>query len=311
MKKKNLISIIVSILLVASLFAGCSATTTSSSSSSKKIKVGYVVADLGNSYFVAVSNAVKDEAKAQGIDVTVIDGKNDSSTQINAIENLITQKVDVIVCAPVDPTSIEPLIKKAHDAGIKFIASAQEIKGYDVFVTVPDYDYGYAGGTMAGKWMKANLSGKVEVALIDHPEIKQLIDRTNGIEKGIKEQYPDAVVVAHQDAVSAEAGMKAAETILQAHPNVKVIYAINDDIALGAVEAVKSMGKAGNNFGIFGLDATDHALSALKEKGIFRGTINSEPTDIGKKIVEYSIKLAKNETISNKIVSSTMVPVTQ
>lgn len=325
MKRKKLISTILAAALMVS-FTACSSAATSgqgggsasadesaqtSQQSSKRIKVGYCVSDLSNTYFVEVANAFKKEAEATGVDAAIVDGKNDTSTQISAIENFITQKVDVIACAPVDAKSMEPLVEKAHQAGIKFIASAQEIKGYDVFVTVPDYDYGYAGGTLAGKWMKQHLSGSVEVAIIDHPQLQQLIERSSGLEKGIMEQYPDAKIVAHQDAATAEQGMKAAETIMQAHPNVKIISCINDDIALGAMEAVKSMNKASDDFGIFGLDATPHALSTLKENGIFRGTINSQPDQTGKKILDNAVKLAKNESISDKIVGAEMLEVTQ
>lgn len=286
-------------------------TTSDNASDSKTIKVGYVVSDLSNTYFVQVVDAFKAEAEAKGVDVTVVDGKNDTQTQINAIENFITQKVDVIACAPVDSKSIEPYVTKAHDNGIKFIASAQEITGYDVFVTVPDYDYGKAGGTLAGKWMKQHLTGKVEVAIIDHPQLENLIQRSQGIEDGIMEQYPDAEIVAHQDAATAEQGMRAAETIMQAHPNVQIISCINDDIALGAMEAVKSMNKATDNFGIFGLDATPNALATLKTNGIFRGTINSQPDKTGQNILDYAIKLANNETITDKVVGADMLEVTQ
>ena len=92
--------------------------------------------------------------------------------------------------------------------------------------------------------MKTHYTGPVEVGIIDYPELPQIIDRAKGIEQGIKEFYPDAQFVARASAPDPEKGMKAAETIMQAHPNIKVIACINDGGCLGAAEAVKAMGKA-------------------------------------------------------------------
>lgn len=321
--KKRLFMSLISLFLIGTM-AGCgdiggsakkdtANQASSSDTSNKKLKVGFTVMDLANPYFVQVADGFKSKAEELGFDVTVVDGKSDASTQISTVENFISQKMDVIVCAAADPKSIEPLVKKAHDAGIKFVASSSEIEGYDAWVTVPEYDYGYTGGKMAGDWIKNNLNGPVEVAILDYPEIKQVIDRANGIEKGILDMYPEAKVVARQSASSPEAGMKAAEAILQAHPNVKVISAINDAGALGAVEVAKSMGKGkdSDKFGVFGLDATPEALAKMKEGGLYKGTVDIDPKGMGGIIAETSLKLGNGGTLDDKIIKVKMTPVTQ
>ena len=114
-------------------------------------------------------------------------GTLDAATQVSAIENFIAAKVQYILVAPVDPASLEPLVKKAHDAGIKWVSIAQDVKGYDVFLSVPELAYGLAIGHNAGAWMKTHYTGPIEVAIIDYPELPQIIDRAKGIEQGIKE----------------------------------------------------------------------------------------------------------------------------
>ncbi|MEO8411234.1 MAG: sugar ABC transporter substrate-binding protein, partial [Propionivibrio sp.] len=222
----------------------------------KDIKIGFTTMDLANVYFVSVTKGVKDRAQELGIDVTVHDSKADAASQVGAIENFIAQKMDAIIITPIDPNAISHMAKKAQEAGIKVINGNQEFKPHDAFIGLVEYDYGLAGGKIAGQWIKDKLGGKAEVAVLGFPEIEALIDRAQGLKDGITKMNPEAKIVAEQSAATPENGMKGAETMLQAHPNIKVIVAINDSGALGAMEAVKAMGKDSKDFCIVGLDAT-------------------------------------------------------
>ena len=104
--------------------------------------------------------------------------------------------------------------------------------------------------------------------------------------------------------------MKGAEIMLQAHPNIKVIVATNDAGALGAMEAVKAMGKDTDDFCIVGLDATPEAIAKMKmPKTIYRGTVDIAPYNTGKLIVDTSVKVLKDGPIK-EMVSMPMIPVT-
>lgn len=323
---RRILTVSLLMLFTVSVLAGCGgqAAGTPKEESSKeevkkeeskpaetKLKFSFVAMDLANPFFVQVTDGFKEQAAKIGADAQVIDGRMDAATQVSAIENTIAQKADVIICSPVDSKAIEPLVKKAHDAGIKFVAQAQEVAGYDAFITVPELDYGLAGGRMAGEWMARNFKGPVEVAILDLPELKQIIDRAKGLEQGILEKYPEAKVVAHQSASTPETGMKAAETILSAHPGVKVISAINDAGALGAAEVVRSKGDKYKDVCVFGLDATPEALAKINEGGIYKGTIDVNPKGIGALVADTSLKVAKDEKLEDKIIKVPMIPVTQ
>lgn len=276
----------------------------------KKVKMGFAVMDLANPYFVSVADGFKAQAEKLGIEATVTDSKMDATAQVNAIENFIASKMDVIICSPVDPKAIEPLVKKAHDAGIKFLSEAQMVEGSDGFITLDEYQYGLVGGKMAGEWLKKNAKGPVEVAVLDLPELKPIIDRANGLADGVKQIYPEAKVVANQSASTPETGMKAAETILQAHPDVKVIVAINDAGALGAYEVAKAKGKAKEDFYIGGLDATAEAIAKMKEGGAYRGTVDIDPKGTGALCVDTALRIMKEGPLKDKILIP-MFPVTQ
>lgn len=318
---KRIVCLMLAVLMVTTLLAGCiskepaggsktETKTDATKDEAKKVRIGFAVMDLANPYFVQVANGFKEQALKLGVEVTVTDSKMDAATQVSAIENYIASKMDAIICSPVDPKAIEPLVKKARDAGIKFISQAQMVEGSDAFITLIEYEYGLTGGRMAGEWLKKNATGPVEVAILDLPELAPLIDRAKGLEDGVKELYPEAKVVANQSASTPETGMKAAETILQANPNVKVILAINDAGALGAFETAKAMGKATDDFYIGGLDATPEAIAKMKEGGVYRGTVDIDPKGTGALCVDTALKVIKEGPMAEKVVIP-MFPVTQ
>ncbi len=302
--KKSWLFVLVSGLLFSSLLV------TGLPAQTKKPTIGFAVMDLANPYFVSIAEGFKAKAKALGFEAIVTDCKMDAATQVTAVENYIALKVDAIVVAPVDPKAIEPLVKKAHEKGIKFLSEAQMVEGSDGFITLDEYSYGLAGGTMAGEWLKKNAKGPVEVAILDLPELKPIIDRANGLADGITKIYPQAKVVARQSASTPETGMRAAETILQANPKVKLIVAINDAGALGAYEAFKASGRNTKDCYIGGLDATAEAISKMKEKGAYRGTVDIDPFGTGGLVVETAQKIIKSGPLKDKVMIK-MIPVTQ
>ena len=287
------------------------AAPTEAPAAAKTVKLGFSTMDKSNPYHAAVAIGVEERCKELGWDCTINDAKLDAAVQVAAIENFIASGAKYILVSPVDPASLEPLVKKAHEAGITWISIAQDVKGYDVFLSVPELAYGLEIGRNAGRWMKTNYTGPVEVGIIDYPELPQIIDRATGIEQGIKEFYPEAQFVARASAPDPEKGMKAAETIMQAHPNIKVIACINDGGCLGAAEAVKAMGKATPDFAVFGADATDEALAKIKEGGIYRGTVDIGPKKMGILAVDTVAKLAGGETLPSNQIPVEMTPITQ
>lgn len=310
--KNKLFSIV--LVLVVIVLAACSngnggnagsnpgeAGASGENGSGEKLKIGFTVANLANTYFVDLSDGVKERADELGYSVSVHDGKGDAAQQVSAVENFITQQMDVIVISPVDEQALVPVVKQAQDAGIIVISSNQNVEGSDAFLTVPEYEYGSAIGELAGQWIAEQLNGEAEVAVIDFPQLKSIIERADGIRDGIIKHAPDAKIVANQSANTVENGMKAMETILQAHPNVKVVAAVNDAGALGVYEVVKAANKDTPDFFIGGLDATQEALQKIKEDGIYRATIDINPRGMGQQIVDTITEVMENGPIEEPI----------
>lgn len=303
MKKVILFVVLVLILIPMGIFAN-------GQQDDGSMKFGYSTMDLANPYFVTVTNGVKDRAAELGIEVTVHDAKSDAASQVTAIENFIAQGMDAIIVSPIDPKACEQLIKMSHEAGIPFINPHQLIVGNDANINLKDFDYGFAGGTIAGEWIANEMGGEAEVAILGFPQMEALIERANGIKAGILAKAPNAKIVSEQSANTPEQGMQAAETILQAHPGVKVICGTNDAGALGAMEAVKAMGMATEDFAIVGLDATGEALAKMKIEGsIYRGTVDIDPYGTGTLIIDIALEVIENGPIA-EMVKIPMIPVT-
>jgi len=271
----------------------------------EKLKVGYTAYTLVNAYFTEVCKGVQDRCDELGFDLTIHDGQNDVSRQIEAIENFIAQGMDIVIVSPYDAAAFDDVLKKAHDAGIIVINGNQECTGYkDAFITVPEYEYGYTIGVEAGKWIADKLDGKAEVAVLDAPELEAVIQRANGIIDGIHEYAPDAEIVAQQAAIEAEKGMAAMETAFQAHPDIQVVVGVNDAGALGAYEAVMAAGKASDTFFVGGCDATEEALKNISDGTIYRATVDSAPYETGKLFVDTALKVQESGSIEDTIAAS-------
>ncbi|MCP1103023.1 ribose transport system substrate-binding protein [Aequitasia blattaphilus] len=320
--RKNAKKIISSILLTALMcviFTGCSMDSGKSepaeksekkeSSGDGNLQIAYSLHDLSNTYFVTLADGFSEKAKEEGMDVTIQDCKMDVATQIATIENFISQKKDAIFITPVDEKALEGVVKKATDAGIPVISMNLEIPGRTAFITPNEYAFGEAGGKIAGEWIKENLEKEedAKVVLFTAPEQPSLAERIRGLKEGCLNIAPKAEVVAEQGAITTEAGMSAAETILQAHPDANVIVCNNDASALGAYEAFKAANKT--NVCIVGLDATPEAINKIKEGGNYVGTVDIDPYGTGALAIETLQKIIKDGPIEDPVYVN-LIPVT-
>jgi ribose transport system substrate-binding protein len=180
------------------------------------------------------------------------------------------------------------------------IAEAQEIANADGNVIVNDYDYGVAIGEATSQWINEKLDGKAEVLLIAIDQVEAVILRGDGMEDTITSET-NAEIIARQSAQTTEEALNVAETVLQANPDVKVITCINDQLALGATEAVKNLGLTSQDFFVGGADNTaEGRAKMMEENSVFRLTIDIDPYGTGADCVDvmydYVINGVKNDT---------------
>ena len=276
MKKKRILSMLLVMTMVMALLAGCgkssSDSTSQEKSDDKSLKIGTCVMDMGNPYFVATVEGYQAYCDAHGYQLVNVDGASSAEKQVSAMENFISVGCDVIDLRAIDSTAMPAVIKSCNDAGIP-VTTYPDIEGRTSVLKYDDYDQGAELAKEAAKWINDKLGGQAEVAYLTQPKNAATALRTDGFDDVLSKECAGAKVVARVEAYVTDTGMSATESILQAHPNVKVILCINDSGALGAYEAVKGAGKATDDFFIGGIDGNDSALQKIAEGGIYRCTI--------------------------------------
>jgi ABC-type sugar transport system substrate-binding protein len=302
-------TIVLFLALVLAFFMACGQKTPGTDSS--VIRVGATLQDLGNVYFIDIAKGLEEQAQQLGWKLTIADGRSDAQTQINSIENFITEGVNAIIIAPYDSAALVPYVARAKQKGISVICVTQPVDGYDAWLGIAEREYGLAGGTLAGQWIIDHFPGNqpVEVGIISYPEMETIIDRGEGLKEAILKMAPNAKIVNEQSAATPERGEVVTAAMLQANPNIKVIACINDSGALGALNAVQSAGKATDDFCIVGLDATEEALARIKQGTVLRATVDIAPVQTGRDTIDLAAKVLQSGPIPGLILVK-MVPVT-
>ena len=255
---------------------------------------------LNNPWYVLFANGSKDMAEALGIRIEQVTNPEtsawDPASQITKIEDLIAKNPDVIEIDPTSTDGINQAIDEARNKGIPVIVSGIHVSTeVEAAITADNLQ----GGQLCGEYMGEILEGKGKVAMILGTPGRDIIQNR---EKGFREaigKYEGIEIVAEQVADLERAkAVSVAENILQAHPDIDAIWAANDEMALGALEAVRARGLVGK-VKIGGFDATPDAVEAIN-KGEMHFTANQIPYEIGVRAIAVSVMIAKGEEPPSK-----------
>jgi ABC-type sugar transport system substrate-binding protein len=293
MKKR--IGILIGVLLLSFLMVGSVFANGTQEVADDTLTIGFMVHDLGNPFWASQAKGAQEKADELGVNLIVIDSAVDAAKEVTTWENWINRGVNGIMISCVDEESSKEYCKKAQEAGIKVMAAVHPLSGADGSLANDEYHYGYLAGVEAGKFIKEKLGGKAKFALLAADCTAFVIPRTDGIRDGILEQAPGAELVSRQDAYQTETGMAVIESVLQAHPDLRVVGCLNDNGALGAYEAFSASGINPDEVCIVGTDGVDQALAKIKEGGMFRASVSMAPYESGKQEMEILVKLIKNE----------------
>lgn len=257
------------------------------------IKVGFTVQDLTNEYFVTLIKGIQDHQAEYGIELYVNDAKSDATAQVTAIENFVTQGMDIIVICPIDPVAPQNAVKEAQAAGIPVISWSEFVDESAAFLTLDQHQYGFTAGVIAGNWIKEKFTNEADakVLYIFVPEVTALAERGQGLKDGLASIAPNVTIVGEQAGNTPEAGMKAAETMLTSNPDLNVIVCGNDAAALGAYQAMAAAGKKPGEVCIVGCDANSEAIAKIKEGSMYVGTVDIGTYNQGEKFLALAKKV--------------------
>ncbi len=296
--RKAILFILIVVLFAAGSFSVFAAGQTEGGED--QLKIVYSQIDLVNPFFISRMEGAKAKAEELGIKLIVDDAQCDAAKQVSSIENYIAQGVDGIILITVDTTAMTDVVRQAVEAGIPVISVITLVDGSSAKCILDEYEFGFQAGISAGEWVAEELGGVADCAILGYPDMPQNKYRIDGMRDGLHSIAPNANVVSdNQSANNTANGMKCTEILLQANPDLEVIICHSDAVALGAYEAVLAAGRDSDRFFIGGIDATPPGLDAMKEKGIFRASVDMMPFAEAGNDIEMMVDLINGEKVDD------------
>lgn len=285
---------IISLLLVIAMvfcFAACG-NTAEEGTDAEAVSVGIAVSTLNNPFFVDLVQGAQDKADELGIALQVADAGDDSAKQASDIEDLVSSGIQVLIVNPCDSDAVAPAVESAIEAGVQVIAVDRVVNGVEVACSIASDNV--LGAQLAADYLVSLVGeGAVCAELQGVLGASATVDRGTGFHN-VADTKLD--VVASQTAnFNREEGLSVMEDMLQANPEIACVFAHNDEMALGALEALD-----GKDVKIAGFDATADALAAV-QAGTMAATVAQQPALMGATAVEKALALVNGEAVDASV----------
>lgn len=257
-------------------------------------------------FFRTIQLGMNAAADAAGIELLEGNSKSEPQQEISLIDTYIARGVDAIVISPVSAVASIPALMRARDRGIHIVTYNSNVDDASIpvsYLNSAQRDLGNSTGMLAADFIAKELGGKANVATLGFkallPEISA--DRVDGfIEKA--EVGNSLNIVSQQDAWLAEKAIQVAGDIITANPELNVIYAANEGGTVGAVQAVRNAGKAGEIF-VFGVDGTEQLVGFLLDgDNVLQAVTAQQPYVMGQMAVEAAISAIKKEAVEAAVI---------
>lgn len=301
--KKRIVGLLLSAVLVVGMLTGCggeSSETGASASDGQATasegvegkKIGITLYSLKNEFTVRIANAAQAKAKEFGYELVVYDGNYDPATQISQVETMISDGCAGIILNPQDAEACSPCVDKAVEAGIPVVGVNTRVNNDNLTSYVGSIDV--TAGEMEMQKIADLIGGKGKIVIIEGPMGQSAqIERRQGIQN-ILDQYPDIEVLAEKTANwSRSEGMTVMENWLQAFDVIDAVVSENDEMGLGAREAVKASGK---DIPVIGVDGITDALNAVAA-GDMVASIFQDGAGQGAKAVEVLVDVIEGKQV--------------
>ena len=267
-----------------------------------KGKIGMTCMDLTNPFFKLIGVTMQKEAAKYGYEVVLLDGANDAAKQNSQLNDFVAQKFDAIFLNPADSKAAGEGVKRANKAGIPVFTFDVQVTDEEAKKLVTSHigSDNYQGGQLAGESMMDVTGDEGKIAIISYPEITSCILRVDGFKDYLKEHNSKLEIVTELSGKGNRVdGYNTATDILQAYPNIKAIFSINDPSALGAYSAVAKAGKSGD-ITVIGFDASPAGKQAVFEKKLY-DTPQQFPAKMAVGTVDAFINYLDGEDIDENI----------
>jgi simple sugar transport system substrate-binding protein len=302
--RKTITTAIAAVLLTAVSACGESTGGAGSAADDGTITMGFAQVGAESGWRTANTKSVRESADEAGVDLKFSDAQQKQENQIKAIRSYIQQKVDVIAFSPVVETGWDTVLLEAKRAKIPVILTDRAIDSDDtsLYETFLGSDF-IDEGKKAGKWLVDNTDGPVNVVELQGTTgAAPAIDRKEGFAKEIASRSDIKVVASQTGDFTRSGGKQVMEAFLKSTPDIDVVYAHNDDMGLGAIEAIKAAGKKpGVDIKIITVDAVKDGMTALAD-GEINFIVECNPL-LGPQLMELAKKVVAGEDVPERVVT--------
>ncbi|MFW6047471.1 MAG: sugar ABC transporter substrate-binding protein [Candidatus Woesearchaeota archaeon] len=260
-------------------------------SAQEELDIALSVPSLSLTFFVNMEQAVEEVSEDLNVNITTFDARDDMSKQVSDVEDIIVREFDGVLISPIESKGMAPAVQSLKDSGIPVITIDRGVEDVNTLSHVGADNV--EGGRIAGKYIAEKLNGEGNVLeLTGSPGATPTIDRGEGFNE-IMDEYSDIEVLDRQTGrFSRSEGMSVMEDLLAAHSDVDAVFSHNDDMAVGALEAIESDGRLDDMI-VVGFDAIEDGLAAIEE-GRLDATIEQFPGGQSERALELMVNYIRN-----------------
>jgi ribose transport system substrate-binding protein len=269
-----------------------------SASAQQKVTIGVSLAQDDNPFYIAMLRGIRARAQELGWDVATVSANEDKLKQINGVQDLVARGVNGILISPIDAVGVNAAYDAAAAAKIPIVSVARGSTSANQTIHVA-MDEKQIGREIA-EWTAKKLGGKGKVALLLGPSGAPTFKNLGDGYSEVMAKYPGIAIVFRADGpLTRERGLKQAEDVLVANPDLSAIYAANDDVALGAMQAVNAANRKGKTI-VTGMNGVPPALRAVKEENLAM-TVELNPVEWGRLGVDVLATFLKGDKVEPRV----------
>ncbi|KQV34789.1 MULTISPECIES: ABC transporter substrate-binding protein [unclassified Rhizobium] len=270
-------------------------------------KVGFAQTESNNPWRIAQTDSMKAEAEKRGFQLVYTDAAGSAAKQVADVNSMIAQGVDLIFLAPREEKPLIPAVMAAKKAGIPVILLDRSVdpslaKAGEDYLTFIGSDFIQEGKRVA-EWLAKNANGKSKIIELEGTTgSSPANDRKKGFDEAITAAGGFEIVASQTGDFARDKGRQVAEALLQAHPDADIIYAHNDEMAIGAISAIEAAGKVpGKDILVLSIDGGKEAVQAVVD-GKIAAVVECNPR-FGPKAFDTMMKYAGGEKIEPWVIN--------
>jgi ABC-type sugar transport system substrate-binding protein len=265
----------------------------------KPLRVGYVCNFLSHEWYQNVTAAAAQAAREAGVVLKIVDSNLDVAHQVTLAENLLSEGVDVLVITPIDPGALGGVVRKARELGVPLFTESNVVEGAATYVGIDNFKAGAQGGRWVGADIREHLSGPARVLICGFPSFEDCRQRVAGFKAGLEESCEGYYeVVAEVDGGGLrDRSLRVCTDALTAHPEVNVLFGINDDSTLGGVAAYQAAGLPQERLCAFTFGLEGRSGKRAMVEGDCRAGLAMFPEYVGCSLVEVAQRIARGERL--------------